>query len=324
MSYGFNMFFKQVSSKEEAHNLAVKTADLLYENMVEFIKNNKFYIPSIKYSVFHPEQAKETKRYLEEIDKYWLCKLFSSNFVYWEKEKLLGFLGENYPKPVEELYDVEVYFQNSCDQDYNYKDWGNKINIFNKIIAEIKNITDAEELAKINFSYGYNETYIKEIEEDIEYYQKSGVYTQIFETLHLEEWLWDNEDDYFERFSIQSLNSMEKHTEVNLFLKEFLNVVLMNDKLEILVEEIEENKKKINELYNKIISCQNSNDTSNLDNYKSELRKWYSNYQNNVKEYNSLIPRYNGKITEKLDFFEKGRKKEITTEEIDKKVKEVL
>ena len=50
MSYGFNMFFKQVSNKEEAYSLAVKTADLLYENMVEFIKNNEIYIPSLKCS----------------------------------------------------------------------------------------------------------------------------------------------------------------------------------------------------------------------------------------------------------------------------------
>ena len=73
--------------------------------------------------------------------------------VYWKKEKLLGFLGENYPKSVEELYDAEIYFQNSCDQDYDYNKWGNKINIFNKIITKIKNITDAKKLAKINFLY---------------------------------------------------------------------------------------------------------------------------------------------------------------------------
>ena len=323
MSYRFNMFFKQINSKEEAYDFAIKTTKLLYKNMEEYILDNKYSIPSIS-SLLNNEMIEIA---LEETNKYWLFQLFSLNFTYWEEYKLLGLLGWNYSSSIKNLYDAQIYFQNSCDQDYEYEEWGTNINLFNEIVAEIKNGNNLDTLIKICFPYGYDEYDLEELKDDIDYYKKTAIYNLIFDKLHLNDWMYHREDDndkYFTHFSLQALDCMEKHFAANLFLKDIVDMYKMVEKIEDLKEDIKKNEKKINELYDVITACKKDDFLIALNNYKSELEKCYSDYQNNVKEYNSLILHYNGKITEKLDFFEKGRKKEITTEEIDKKVKEVL
>ena len=323
MSYRFNMLFKQVNSKEEAYDFAIKTTKLLYKNMEDYILDNKYCIPSISSLV----DDDKIEKALEEADKYWLSELFSLNFTYWEEYKLLGLLGWNYSSTIKNLYDAQIYFQNSCDQDYEYEEWGTNVDIFNKIITEVKNENNLDTLVKICFPCGYNEYDLEDLESDIVYYKKTAVYELIFDKLHLDDWICHREDDnnkYFTYFSFQALDCMEKHIKANRFLKGIVKNLKMIEEIEDLEEYIKEDEKKINELYDVIIACKKDDFLIASNNYKSELTIYYSDYQNNVKEYNSLISHYNEKITEKLDFLKKRKKKEITTEEIDKKVKEVL
>lgn len=323
MSYRFNMFFKQVNNKEEAYDLAIKTTKLMYKNMAEYILDNKYYIPSIKSLV----NDDITEKVLEETDRYWLLELFSLNFTYWEEYKLLGLLGWNYPNPIKDLYNVGICFQNSCDQDYDYEEWGTDINLFSEVITEIKDENNLDKLIKICFPCGYSKYDLEDLESDIDYYKKTAIYNLIFDKLHLNDWIYHREDDnnkYFTHFYLQALDCMEKHIKANRFLKGIVKNLKMIEEIEDLEEYIKEDEKKINELYDVIIACKKDDFLITSNHYKSELRMYYSDYQNNIKEYNSLIAHYNGKINEKLDFLKKGKKKEITTEEIDKKVKEVL
>lgn len=321
MSYSFNMFFKQVNNKEEAYDFAIKTTKLLYKNMTEYILDNKCYIPSIR--------SLMAEKTLEETNKYWLSEIFSLNFTYWEEHKILALLGWDYPTPIKDLYDVGICFQNSCDQDYEYEEWGIGIYLFNEVIAKVKDENDLDALIKICFPYGCDEYNLENLKNDINYYKRTATYDLIFDKLHLNDWMYHREDDdnkCFLNFSLQALDCMDKHIKANLFLKYIVDIYNIAEKIEVLEEDIKENEKKINNLYNKILLCKNNVDKSSLNDYKSELTICYSDYQNNIKEYNLLIPHYNEKITitEKLDLFKKGKKKEKMTEEIDMKVKKVL
>lgn len=206
MSYGFDLMFKQVSNKLEAYELAHEFANKCYKKGMEYIEDSKYYIPSMRL------------RCGEKADEYWLYRLFSFSFIYWEKYNLLAVLGQRYPEEARELFDLQVYFQNSTDQDYEFEEWGNCIPLFNELVDKAKNMS-VDEIYAI-FNTDGKDWYEKEdIEKNLDYYRRSAVYEQIYALLDLNAWLWDNDDFQFSRFSVSALDSTEKHSIAMVWLK---------------------------------------------------------------------------------------------------------
>ena len=206
MSYSFGMFFKQVKDKNEAFAIALQASNLYYKNAKEVLNNERYYIPSVR------DDSDQ-----RSADRFWLNEVFTLGFVYWDKHKLLGLSGYNYPKEVTDLFDCHVTFQNSCDQDYDFDTWDHKINLFREYKVRYQSMPENE--LKFHLGSDYEDEDLNEREGMLDYYRRSLFYSFIYDELHLNNWLWDHEDRTFERFAINSLNSSEKKMEAYRFLR---------------------------------------------------------------------------------------------------------
>ena len=207
MSYRFDMCFIQCKSLTDAYEKARKFTEQYYKNADEVIAQNEFYIPSRRNTL--PDHI------ANRLNDYWLYGLFSIRFVYWKKYKLLGISGD-YPEKMMEMVDMHQYFQNSCDQDYEYEYWKG-VKLFEGIVEKCKKMDWTEIQANIDY-----ETEEKN-EESLEYYRKTRAYDEIYGTLQLGNWLYDNlNTPEIIEFSMQALNTYEKNIEVGVLVQKRL------------------------------------------------------------------------------------------------------
>lgn len=201
MSYSFGMYFKQLNKEDDIVSILELISKRLYENRGEYIEENRSFIPSFKGLILD-----ESKK---EADEYWLFSLFNISCVYWKEYNLLGVSGYDYECLVD-IFPTHIGFQNSCDQDYDYEEWGDLIDIFNQKRDFIKNCNVDDILNIMNNKYKDSHYSKEEILEDLEYYKKTALYEEIFNLLDLDNWLYDKPSDKFNRIYINALNSYER------------------------------------------------------------------------------------------------------------------
>ena len=208
MSYGFDMGFAQANSLQEAMKIALEytQSQMIEKNVKKTIKDNRYYIPSVRTGYIADEESKNRRANVlaDTADLYWLEALFTFRFLYWEEHKLLGIVMMP-SESVSEKWPLSVYFQNSCDQDYPLSDWkeGN-IPFFANAAAKAENYTAEEIRAKFDY----------EIEdEELEYFRRSTCYDDIFKALALEPWLYNHYTDVpFVTFALQGVqNEAERY-----------------------------------------------------------------------------------------------------------------
>ena len=222
MSYGFDMCFKKVSSFAKAMEYANKfVSTWTKEDVYKLIEEEDYFAPSNRYRL-------KDNEWKTEIDIGWARNCLSPKFVYFKEQKLLGLVGASWPHE-KEFFKDHVYFQNSCDQDYEREDWG-KIKYFTDIWDECQNAdldTLAESYAK---KYNYKkEEVLKDWQIDYEdgiddkylsYRRRSMAYDIIYENLHLDNWLWGEEDDdTYARFAINWINTTERDNAIYILMK---------------------------------------------------------------------------------------------------------
>ncbi|WP_097006703.1 hypothetical protein [Lacrimispora amygdalina] len=206
MSYWFRMHFAEVEEKQFL-DFCIKLNRACIEEADEIIMDNAHYIPSIQHSFGLLEES-EYRENWREADRNWLYNLFSNKFVYWPDKGLVGAVG-NFPSKIEKDL-VTIEFQNSTDQNYDYEYWSG-ISYFEEITKLLKTGTTECILSHLNKGSVSAACYtLEEITEDIDYYKKSAVYNSIYNSLDLDNWLWNKKGD-FRSFSIQAINSSEEH-----------------------------------------------------------------------------------------------------------------
>ena len=166
------MGFAQANSLQEAMTIALNytQSQMTEKNVKKTIRNNLYYIPSVRTGYIANEESRTRKADVlaETADRYWLEALFTFHFLYWEEHKLLGIVMMS-PESVNEKWPLSMYFQNSCDQDYPFFEWkeGN-IPFFANAAAKAENYTAEEIRAKVDY----------EIEDDdleLEYFMRLGL-----------------------------------------------------------------------------------------------------------------------------------------------------
>ena len=208
MSYGFNMAFAKVPKNDlgKAMAYAKEFVGIQMLKAKDIIEDNKYYIPSVRYCPFGiPEGADPAWK---EADRFWLNQLFSFRFVYWAQYGVLG-CCINDESNEKASFPLSVYFQNSCDQDYEFSTWedGN-IPFFMDKIAKAK----AADSEKVIAAHGCGE----DCPED--YCRRAFLYDSIFSDLQLNNWLYGTEGN-FERFSLCGIETTEQHNTLNLLLR---------------------------------------------------------------------------------------------------------
>ena len=188
MSYGFDMFFKECKP-EDVLDTCLDIVKRIINNPDKHIRSSIYYLPSIRHNInAYPG------------DELWLYSLFNFKFVYWSQFNLLGLCCRDFGD-AEKDFNKHVYFQNSCDQDYEYEDWPD-IKCFSDIIFQVVNMSIKQLVANFD-SYT-----IEEISRDINYYKRCLVYSEIYDTLDLDNWLYGH-DGNFKRITINGIESSE-------------------------------------------------------------------------------------------------------------------
>lgn len=212
MSEWITISFKDIQ-KDSLMDYCIELGKRIMESADELIKENIYYIPSIRLNISE-DMEKDYRVNWREADRNWLYKLFSVNIIYWEKYELLGIVGE-IPKGIKETL-TTIDFQNSSDQDYDYDYW-HGVHFFEDVLEKLEH-------ADINTIFSYlnkngNDRYdITDIEENPDYYGKLAVYDTIYNALDIHKWLWTKEGD-FKTFSLQSINSSEEFFSLSMKLE---------------------------------------------------------------------------------------------------------
>lgn len=207
MSYSFSMYFLPCGSFNRALNKAHQFCELMKsnENIRKIIESGRFYFPSQRSC--SPKTDME-KHFAHEADRRSLDGFFTLNFVYFHKAKLLALVGYSYPE-ADKFFKKNIGFQNSCEQDYERSHWKG-IKLFENIWDECANLTAEDIFSSMSESERQFYT-VKEIQEKLEYQQRSTAYDRIYKMMKLDKWLWGHDDEDFTRFSMNVLNSQELH-----------------------------------------------------------------------------------------------------------------
>ena len=217
MSYSFDMYFTSAETELIAYQKAINFTKslqkrenawpLIDEYLDNFLSTTT---PDYDSILFH--------RMLTG----WLNMLFSVKFVYWPHEKLLGIGGDFrcIDKNFENLH--HVYFQNSCNQDYDYQEWPNEIPFFANEKDDILWLSE--------------ETLLSEVPDDeksdmdkeaqasyAEFLRRLRLYRQIFQDLDLNAWLYGDDSTTFFRFSTNAIETDEQRMKLSLYVQKKLS-----------------------------------------------------------------------------------------------------
>lgn len=117
MSYECQISFKNVPANKVYAFMQRFKAELLKKT--DFIAEGNFlWMPSIRNSHLYKGVDESIIR---EIDKAWVHNLFKFRYFYLPEYELLGIFGV--PGGFEIMFDNVTYFQNACDQDYDFDEW---------------------------------------------------------------------------------------------------------------------------------------------------------------------------------------------------------
>lgn len=138
--------------------------------------------------------------------------MFSLRFVYWPQHRLMAHVGGAIsPQAREGMHDV--FFQNSCDQDYEYSDWPDAIPFFKQEKERVLATPDAKLVAGYPDFDG----------EDVGYIRRTYLYDQIFKGLALNDWLWRTEEENgFVNIRVNGVVSSDIRVRLNAMLREYI------------------------------------------------------------------------------------------------------
>jgi len=203
MSYSCSISFKKMEASEIIPFLR-EIKKTCCEKIEEIAKENYLWCPFIRKHLYTPEKfsAIPSEEMIES--EAWTKSLFTFRYFYLDEMSLLGIFGV--PSCIEPMFDKTVYFQNSCDQDYERSEWegiGAFENIYDKYDKmSVEKLLEKDEDAKE--SYEDNPT-----SERLGYWKRSLAYKEIWS--HIENYLWDDSTSiYFSLFGFYNLFEIQK------------------------------------------------------------------------------------------------------------------
>ncbi len=169
MSYRLDLSFKNCKP-QDVHKNICEFEDLVLKNAEQYIKDNLIFIRT--------DKEKDRFYNTEQVDKF-ISTLFKHHIWYCEEASALCIVWGSDVDEINNWFDGHVYFQNSCDQNYDYETWS-----FNKTFRKIKNHIKKMKPDKFVKEYiQSNDYYVKDDKErilkSIDYHKKTFVYETI-------------------------------------------------------------------------------------------------------------------------------------------------
>jgi hypothetical protein len=200
MSYHATISFKTLKPNE-MYAFFQKLKDRVHSNLAAIAEDEYFYMPSFRYTHLY-EGCKYVIK--EDADTAWAKGVFTMRFFYLAEHDLIGVFGVT--DSVQDIFDDTIYFQNSCDQDYDFETWA-KVPHFSAIADKWANTSDEEIRKK------YNSDRYGEMDEDepidCDYYRRTFAYDEIWEIC--EGYLWHEEQVvYLSMFGFYDFEPLNK------------------------------------------------------------------------------------------------------------------
>lgn len=182
MSYHATISFKTLRP-HEIYPFFQKIKDSVCSNLDAIAEDEYLYMPSFRNAHLY-EGGKDGVK--QDANTAWAKGVFTMRFFYLAEHDLLGVFGVT--DSVQDVFDDTIYFQNSCDQDYDFETWA-KVPLFSAIAKKWADASD-EDIEKKYGADRYGE--MDENEPfDYGYYRRSFAYDEIWETC--EGYLWHEE-----------------------------------------------------------------------------------------------------------------------------------
>ncbi len=199
MSYSCYISFKKMP-KEDMFDFFGDLKQACSERIADIAKDNASFCPYIRRSLNIPEQFLDVPVADRQAAEFWArACVFSYKYSYDSSRGMLYMFG--IPTAARDMFDGTVFFQNSCDQDYNREDWKG-IPEFEAIYDKWMAKSDAEILQDYfrkegmslydvyNIDAG-NPAHEQKLRDKIDYYKRTGCYDEIFS--HYSDALYNDE-----------------------------------------------------------------------------------------------------------------------------------
>ena len=169
MSYRLDLSFKNCKPQDVYKNIC-EFESLLVKNAKQYIKENLIFL--------RIDKEKDRFYNTEQVDKF-ISTLFKHHICYCEEVSALCIVWGSDVDEINNWFDGHVYFQNSCDQNYDYETWD-----FNKSFRKIKDRIKKMKTDKFVKEYIQSNEYYDEDDKDVilknvDYYKKTFVYQTI-------------------------------------------------------------------------------------------------------------------------------------------------
>ena len=189
MSYSCFISFKKMNEKDIIPFFR-NYKKITTERLKDIAEENHSYPPYIRNSLEIPKTLKEVPD--EEVRKArsWArCSVFQYKYFYDTKNELLCVFG--IPTCMRDQFDTTIYFQNSCDQDYERENWEG-IEAFEKVFDKWHSYTQSyikrmfKKKYGSSFDYDYEGYEGERLQQKIDYYRRSFAYDEIWEQIEHE------------------------------------------------------------------------------------------------------------------------------------------
>lgn len=183
MSYAIDLSFKEMK-KDQIFDFIQKFKELVIkpEEVKKRIKENYHF--SVRWVVGSNSDDIDDFDVEDRIES-WIDRLFTFKFIWIERYSLLACVIRE-DDPANSLFDGNVFFQNSTDQDYGYEVWKD-IRPFKEISDSVERLSFDEEgiesLRKLSKNDWFNGSLSDFTNDEFEYYKRSLVYDLIFDPI---------------------------------------------------------------------------------------------------------------------------------------------
>lgn len=202
MSYNCTISFTHIAP-EDVFQFMTDIKKACTERLEAIAKDEYGYCPFVRNSlVVNRDFANGITKEQKEEAKAWAHSLFKWKIFYNQELGLLGMMG--LPNALHDLFDGTVYFQDSCDQDYDEKAWEG-IRVFEVLYSKYMQFSD-DHVKKI-YESKRDETFDEMMKDDypdatpeivkekLDYYRRTFCYDKIWS--YFSQYLWDESKSVF-------------------------------------------------------------------------------------------------------------------------------
>lgn len=183
MSYGCEIHFKNIPS-DEVYGFLQTLKKAVLEKSDDIAKDNFLWLPSIRDSHIYTDTPEHI---VKKIDSSWVHDVFKFRFFYLPRCELLGVFSV--PSGFKEMFDNVTYFQDSCDQDYEFNEWKG-VPLFEEIAYKWEHVLSDKDVLELYKKRHGDITEEESADFDYEYERKSLCYDEIWS--HFSKFLYND------------------------------------------------------------------------------------------------------------------------------------